>query len=415
MVFAINNFRSIVGLEKEGIGMGIFTVFKEGGFATLHLVSYDGRDCIRKILKEQYLIEQFQRLQREYKILQTLDHPNIIKVFEMDGASYIMEKADCNLEEYVLSNELSSDRIDEIIDGIINGVQALHAPPLKVVHRDLNPRNILMIDGVPKIADLGICKKIDSQTVATLKAEREGLGTFGYMCLAQFNGDEPDFYFDIYALGRILYFIITKKSPPSFGQLPMFNDRKYKTLISLTQQDNPVIIPTIESFIERKKQGTSTTLTVEQALENFRHKFVDIMSLVEIFEESKQKDNFVVLDKYLTGNLNVESGNNRVIEAIAELYNKEFLKYQQRKFWPFGCTESVTKNYFELRSLCTTDVLRQKLLYLAFQASYEKSQLKAMDLFDAHVIEILAECINILQAYRVDEDLIDSFKIRNGF
>ncbi len=395
--------------------MGKFTVFKEGGFATLHEVEYKGEIRIQKILKEKYLIEQFQRLQREYKLLQKLDNPNVIKVFDMDGASYIMEKADCNLEEYILNNRLSSDRIDEIIDGIINGVQALHAPPLKVVHRDLNPRNILMIDGVPKIADLGICKKIDSQTVATLQAEREGLGTFGYMCLAQFNGDDPNFYFDIYALGRILYFIITKTSPPNLGQLPMFNDRKYKTLINLTQQDNPVIIPNIESFIEMKKKAMSTTLTVVQALENFRHNHIDVMSLVEVFEESMQEDNFVVLDEYLTANLNVEVGNNRVIEVIAELYNKEFLKYQHRRYWPFDCTENVTKNYFELRSLCTVEVLRQKLICLAFQASYGNGQWKAMDIFDAHVIEIRVESLSILQAYGAEVELLDAFRRRNGF
>lgn len=399
--------------------MGKFTVFKEGGFATLHQVEYDGIPCIQKILKTEYQISEFQRLEREYRILQKMNHPNIIKVYANDGASYIMEKAECNLEDFILNNSLSDDKIDEIVDGIIDGLLALHSTPLSVVHRDLNPRNILMINGIPKIADLGICKPLETKTIQTLKIDREGLGTFGYMCPAQFNGDTPSFYFDIYALGRIIYFIETKKNPPFAGQLPALTSSRYKNLILATQQDQPILIPDIKTFIEKKKSMLTIQIATTEAVNRFVEGTLDIASLVAVIQQSKNHNEFDLLSKSMDNIVEkINDGDNGAIKLVADLYINEFKKYSSQRYWTYSKTELITDDLLFLYNKCNEDLLKQRILLEAFNCSYGENQWNAMDTFDKHVKSLgtvfFDDCTQQLTLHNVEEELISRFIERNS-
>jgi serine/threonine protein kinase len=81
--------------------------------------------------------------------------------------------------------------------------------PLAIVHRDVSPQNILVsFDGVVKIADFGIAS-------ANLFREEPGVlkGKFGYMSPEQARGERVDRRSDIYALGVVLYELLTLRSP----------------------------------------------------------------------------------------------------------------------------------------------------------------------------------------------------------
>ncbi|PQP80258.1 hypothetical protein C0Q44_27985 [Paenibacillus sp. PCH8] len=189
---------------------------KSGTYSNVTEIQYNGIECVKKELKEERFTEKnLARFQREYEILKSISHPNITRVYEINGASYIMEKADCDLEEYVLKNELSEEEIERIIDGIASGLACLHDHEDQIIHRDLKPSNVLMFNGIPKISDLGVCKPLLNNFIKTSAYSKELMGSMRYMSDAHKEGDaEPTFHYDIFALGRLIYFLEKKEHPP---------------------------------------------------------------------------------------------------------------------------------------------------------------------------------------------------------
>lgn len=276
--------------------MGKYTQLNSGGYARVHLTNHNGIQCVRKVLKDELINnkKEFNRFLREYRILKEINHPNIIKVFEVEGGSYIMEKADFDLQDYVKENTLTEKEIDSIIDGIISGVQCLHSKG--IIHRDLKPGNILMIDGIPKISDLGICKPLHSSTILTTEID-EGLGTLPYMSQAQQNRtSEPVYHFDIFAIGRTIYFLETKQSPP-IGRLGTIGDLRYKALILATESETPILVPTIEKMIELRKRIFVVSHSPNTAVEKFIQGEIGVTELVISVEKSTRRDNFELLNK----------------------------------------------------------------------------------------------------------------------
>ena len=60
-----------------------------------------GKCVSKKQIKDMDSQREFVRLRREYDILKDLNHPNIVRVYDIDGASYIMERADCDPNQYI--------------------------------------------------------------------------------------------------------------------------------------------------------------------------------------------------------------------------------------------------------------------------------------------------------------------------
>ena len=149
-----------------------------------------------------------ERFTREAQTLAMLNHPNIVTVYdygEADGLYYIvMEFVDgVNLRDLLRDGKLESKQALAIVPPICEALQYAHDKG--IVHRDIKPENLLLDrEGRIKIADFGIASLVGSGSDQT--------GTPAYMAPEQASG-EGDHRADIYALGVVLYEMLTGERP----------------------------------------------------------------------------------------------------------------------------------------------------------------------------------------------------------
>ncbi len=173
------------------------------------------------------------RFHREAKAVSRLDHPNLIRVLdhgqEPDGLLYIaMEYLDGRdlFSEIEQEWPLSHARIVEILSQALSGLAEAHDSG--VLHRDLKPENVMLLrkrgdDGSPvdsvKVCDFGIAKVAEEVDGTAASGGRKlttaGLvmGTPGYMSPEQARGEACDARSDVYAVGVILYQLLTRRLP----------------------------------------------------------------------------------------------------------------------------------------------------------------------------------------------------------
>jgi len=163
------------------------------------------------------------RLRQEAEATATLDHPNIVRIFDIgehDGMPYLeMEYVGGgNLTRMLRSMPQPIRWAARLAETLARAIHVAHQRG--IVHRDLNPSNILMTgDGVPKISDFGLAKFLLSD--AGLSQNGTLLGTPPYMAPEQVSrGKDVGPAADVYAIGVILYEMLTG-APPFRGLTPM--------------------------------------------------------------------------------------------------------------------------------------------------------------------------------------------------
>ena len=155
------------------------------------------------------------RFEREAKAASQLDHPNICTVYDFgeadDGQMYLaMACYDGeSLHERVARGPMPLDEAIPIVEQIARGLGKAHASG--IVHRDIKPGNVMVTsDGVVKILDFGLAK-ISLATKIT--KSHTTLGTVAYMAPEQLRGEEVGPQTDLWALGIVLYELLTAKLP----------------------------------------------------------------------------------------------------------------------------------------------------------------------------------------------------------
>jgi serine/threonine protein kinase len=159
------------------------------------------------------------RFENEARAIAALSHPNIVGIHEIGeyaGVTFLsLEFVPGGTLADQLHSPLSPRRSAEVVVALAEGVQAAHESG--IVHRDLKPANVLMTrDGTPKISDFGLAKRLDSSVGLTETGQI--LGTPCYMSPEQTLGEKDGIHesADIYALGAILYHLLTGR-PPFLG------------------------------------------------------------------------------------------------------------------------------------------------------------------------------------------------------
>lgn len=204
-----------------------------------------------------------ERFSREAKALARLDHPNIVTVHDSGKAGdlyyLMMEYVDgMNLRQMMESGKLEPEQALAIIPPICDALQYAHDEG--VMHRDIKPENIL-IDrrGRVKIADFGLAKlttgRATDYTMTALTAPQQVMGTLHYMAPEQFERPaDVDHRADIYALGVVLYELLTGELP--LGRFPLPSEKS-----DSDPRLDEVVIRSLEKEPDRRYQRVEEVKT----------------------------------------------------------------------------------------------------------------------------------------------------------
>ena len=209
-------------LIQEELGRGSYGVV----FRARHLGVE--RDVALKTLLPQAFLQTdiVERFQREASMVSRLTHPNIVTLYdfgESDGVLYMaMEFIRGKQLSHIIKEEspLGTERALHIVRQVLAALQVAHKKG--IVHRDLKPENIILCDAeeardVVKVLDFGIAKMTESDehqgALKTLTIQGYVLGTPHYMSPETITGDPVDNRADLYAVGLLLYEMLTGSHP----------------------------------------------------------------------------------------------------------------------------------------------------------------------------------------------------------
>ena len=157
-----------------------------------------------------------ERLRREARAVASLDHPNVVPLYEAgeeNGTVYIVTRWVDGTELGMLLHRdgpLRPRRAAETAAQIAAALELAHEKGL--VHRDVKPSNVLVTpEGHVYLTDFGLAKR--AETAAGLTAGDQMLGTVDYVAPEQIEGSEPDARSDVYSLGCVLYEILAGEAP----------------------------------------------------------------------------------------------------------------------------------------------------------------------------------------------------------
>ncbi|HEV8066785.1 MAG TPA: bifunctional serine/threonine-protein kinase/formylglycine-generating enzyme family protein [Planctomycetaceae bacterium] len=206
-----STFRDYVLLEEIARG-GMGIVYKARQIKANRTVA------LKMILAGQLAsAEDVKRFEAEASAAATLDHPNIVPIFEVGDQEgrhfYSMGFVDGqSLSDVLRNGPLTPEHAAQLTRLVAQAIEYAHAHG--IIHRDLKPQNILLSrDGSPRVADFGLAKQLSGTNELT--ATGQILGTPGYMSPEQARGDSHAIgpLSDIYSLGAVLYCLLTGRPP----------------------------------------------------------------------------------------------------------------------------------------------------------------------------------------------------------
>jgi serine/threonine protein kinase/predicted Zn-dependent protease len=265
----------------SGAMIGPYQVIKELGRGGMGKVyhAFDtrlGRTAALKVLPSKSSSpERVGRFQREARAASSLNHPNIITIYDFgvaNGRDYIVsEYVDGRtLRSFIGDPEVTLNKILDLVIQVASALEAAHTAG--IVHRDIKPENIMVRpDGYVKVLDFGLAKLTEEErssdqsgnvTSANSNFEtRTGtlVGTFKYMSPEQTRGHKVDGRSDLFSLGIILYELVT-------GERPFKGETWHHTMVAITDVEPPPIANEVEGAPNELQRIISRALAKKREL-----------------------------------------------------------------------------------------------------------------------------------------------------
>ena len=230
----------------------IIRTIGEGGMANVYL-AYDTileREVAVKVLRGDLANDEkfVKRFQREAKAASSLNHPNIVEMYDVgeDDGNYfiVMEYVNGKTLKSLIKKRgaLSLSETIDIMLQLTSGIAVAHDS--YIIHRDLKPQNVMILeDGRVKITDFGIAVALNS---VELTQTNSVMGSVHYLPPEQANGSGATVKSDIYSLGILMYELLT-------GKLPFKGDNAVEIAIKQMKEKLPSIVaqnPNIPQSVE---------------------------------------------------------------------------------------------------------------------------------------------------------------------
>lgn len=240
----------------------------QGGMGSVYRAErVDGSVCqqvaVKFVRRELLNANTLRRFQLERQTLASLDHPNIARLIDASAISddtpyFVMDYvAGVPISDYCTRAQLGLHARLRLF-GVVCGAVS-HAHRNLVVHRDLKPGNILVTDqGTPKLLDFGIAKSLVAQPGALVSAHTgTGQRFFSphYAAPEQLLGAPIGIGCDIYALGLLLYELLTNTTPFNLEGLSAGQVERLITLVPPVAPSTRVSKPTASSFSAQQLRG----------------------------------------------------------------------------------------------------------------------------------------------------------------
>lgn len=213
-----------------------------------------GRPVAVKVVADPELTVACERLQREARIISSLQHPNVCDVYDFGSVIgicpyLVMERlhGETIAQRVRTKRRFSVGAVAEIISQILSALQAAHASG--IVHRDLKPQNVFLVDRLGcgplvKILDFGLAKDLSVQTSLT-RAGRV-VGTPEYLSPEQLTAQPASPSMDMFAIGIIMYEMLTGRHPFAASS------RLEIQMRILHERPDPMNVPGMRPMIPRR-------------------------------------------------------------------------------------------------------------------------------------------------------------------
>src|SRR6266536_1011970 len=251
------------GVGETFGGYAIESVLGLGGMETVYLATHKRlarRVALKVITPELALDEDFRaRFLRESQLAASLDHPNVIPIYdadEIDGVLYLAMRyvSGPSLLELIRERgSLSPAETLRLAEQIGGALDAAHRAGL--VHRDVKPANVLIAepDDHAYLCDFGLAKRTSSTAMTRVGSF---LGTVDYSAPEQIEGRPLDGRADVYSLGCVLFHCLT-------GQAPYTRETEFAVL-NAHLHDPPPVASGVRGDLPRSLDGVLATAMAKE-------------------------------------------------------------------------------------------------------------------------------------------------------
>ena len=307
----------------------IIRTIGEGGMANVYL-AYDtilDRNVAVKVLRGDLRNDEkfVRRFQREALSASSLNHPNIVEMYDVgedDGEYYIvMEYVEGKTLKQLLKKRgsLTITEVIDIMSQITDGMA--HAHDSYIIHRDIKPQNIMILEnGLIKITDFGIAMALNS---TQLTQTNSVMGSVHYLPPEQAAGKGCTIKSDIYSMGILMYELLT-------GSVPFKGENAVE--IALKQLKEP--IPSIRKILPELPQSVENII-IKATAKNPANRYKDAremhQDIITCLDETRANEK-----KYVYPYPEYDVENTKKLDTVV----KEIKKQETKKETP---KESVTE------------------------------------------------------------------------